>query len=481
MGNRILAIISGPDHLAWASAESSVRGLKVLDIARFELEPGQSPLELLPEGKWDRVLCGVGGRRAAFRFLDFPFRSRQSVQQVVGSSLEAHVPMTLEESAVAWDWAGTEARPPVLAAMADSDELAALAERVSAPGRKVDRLVWTPACVLEIYRLSHEQGSFVALDVGQDETVLGMFDEQGQLADLRVTACRPREALLERVAWAYRSMSPASRLVIVGGVALNPSGEEDLLGGLKEALGGCDLQVLPPDCPLGLAEGPAGNWRSHAALLGMIYAAGGNPQLPVLDFLPGLDTERNGFRPASLLRPLLPWAVAAATAAILSTGLELYRLDSSLQRIETRAADIYTRAMFSGGTASAGTLSKNAPAAVGSGLRLKMEMKLSQFSREASLASSAASTGLPLRLMAVLSAAVPADLPVTLDSWKQDGRSLRVAGVSDSFESVNRVQQSLEESGSFASVEIRDVHAAVNGKGVNFQLTLTLDDVGTGA
>ena len=72
MGNRILAIISGPDHLAWASAESSVRGLKVLDIARFELDPGQSPLELLPEGKWDRVLCGVGGRRAAFRFLDFP-------------------------------------------------------------------------------------------------------------------------------------------------------------------------------------------------------------------------------------------------------------------------------------------------------------------------------------------------------------------------------------------------------------------------
>ncbi len=472
--------MSGPDHLAWASAESSVRGLKVLDIARFELEPGQSPLELLPEGKWDRVLCGVGGRRATFRFLDFPFRSRQSVQQVVGSTLEAHVPMTLEESAVAWDWAGSESRPPVLAAMADNDELAALAERVSAPGRKVDRLVWTPACVLEIYRLSHEQGSFVALDVGHDETVLGMFDEQGQLADLRVTACQPQEALLERVAWAYRSMSPASRLVIVGGVALNPSGENDPLGGLKEALGGCDLQVLSPDCPLGLAEGHAGDWRSHAALLGMIYAAGGNPQLPVLDFLPGLDTERNGFRPAALLRPLLPWAVAAAIAAMLSTGLDLYRLDSSLQRIERRAADIYTRAMFSGTTASDGTLSKNR-AAAGSGLRLKMEMKLSQFSREASLASSAASTGLPLRLMAVLSAAVPADLPVTLDSWQQDGRSLRVAGVSDSFESVNRVQQSLEESGSFASVEIRDVHAAVNGKGVNFQLTLALDDVGTGA
>jgi hypothetical protein len=480
MGNRILAIISGPDHLAWASAESSVRGLKVLDIARFELDPGQSPLELLPEGKWDRVLCGVGGRRAAFRFLDFPFRSRQSVQQVVGSTLEAHVPMTLEESAVAWDWAGFEARPPVLAAMADSDELAALAERVSAPGRKVDRLVWTPACVLEIYRLSHEQGGFVALDVGHDETVLGMFDEQGQLADLRVTACRPQQALLERVAWAYRSMSPASRLVIVGGVALNPSGEEDLVGGLKEALGGCDLQVLPPDCPLGLAEGPAGDWRSHAALLGMIYAAGGNPQLPVLDFLPGLDTERNSFRPAALLRPLLPWAIAAATAAILAIGLDLYRLDSSLQRIERRAADIYTRAMFSGETASDGTRSKNATA-VGSGLRLKMEMKLSQFSREASLASSAASSGLPLRLMAVLSATIPADLPLTLDSWQQDGGSLRVAGVSDSFESVNRVQQSLEESGSFASVEIRDVHSAVNGKGVNFQLTLVLGDVGPGA
>ena len=480
MGNRILAIISGPDHLAWASAESSVRGLKVLDIARFELEPGQSPLELLPEGKWDRVLCSVGGRRAAFRFLDFPFRSRQSVQQVVGSTLEAHVPMTLEESAVAWDWAGSEARPPVLAAMADSDELAALAERVSAPGRKVNRLVWTPTCVLEIYRLSHEQGGFVALDVGHDETVLGMFDEQGQLADLRVTACRPQEALLERVAWAYRSMSPASRLVIVGGVALNPSSEEDLLGSLKEALGGCDLQVLPPDCPLELAEGPAGDWRSHAALLGMIYAVGGNPQLPVLDFLPGLDTERDGFRPAALLRPLLPWAIAATTVAILSTGLDLYRLDSSLQRIERRAADIYTRAMSSGETASDGTLSKNATA-VGSGLRLKMKMNLSQFSREASLASSAESTGLPLRLMAVLSAAVPADLPVTLDSWQQDGRSLRVAGVSDSFESVNRVQQSLEESGNFASVEIRDVHAAVDGKGVNFQLTLALDDVGAGA
>ncbi|MEO2137427.1 MAG: PilN domain-containing protein, partial [bacterium] len=87
----------------------------------------------------------------------------------------------------------------------------------------------------------------------------------------------------------------------------------------------------------------------------------------------------------------------------------------------------------------------------------------------------------PLRLMAVLSAAVPADLPVTLDSWQQDGRSLRVAGVSDSFESVNRVQQTLEESGSFASVEIRDVHAAVDGKGVNFQLTLALGDVGPGA
>ena len=106
----------------------------------------------------------------------------------------------------------------------------------------------------------------------------------------------------------------------------------------------------------------------------------------------------------------------------------------------------------------------------GVGRKLKMEMRLGELGAKASGGQPGSS---PLALLAALSRDVPRGLDVVVDEVEQSPPAARVAGHAPSFESVTQLQESLRKGGSFARVEVKDVHAAVSGNGAEFQLELS--------
>lgn len=465
MSSKTLALTAHAGRLRGAVIESSIGSLQVVDV--FDVESSASPLPV--SGPFDRVVATVEPGAAAFRLVDLPFRDRRRVEQAVGPTLEEHVPFSLDDGALAWDFVasgGEAGGATVLAAIADSGHLEQVRAALVAGGVDTapQRLLWEPSVTLTAYRRAVGlEASFLVADFGDSGTVLARF-ERGRLAALRVLAPCDDTLTIRNAAWSLTTMADTAddeqRLVLGGRHGARHS------AALAAALPALHVEALDPACPL---HGfPAEDWREHTALVGLVMAISGDALPPSLDFAAGSHAL---FGLASLgeLRdeaaPLLRWGAAAAVLAVLAVGIDYVQLFAERGKLAERAEGIYTSVMPSGSG--------------GVGRKLKMEMRLRELSGRADT-SLVGSAGSPLALLASLSRDVPRDLDVVVDQVEHVPPSAKVSGHAESFETVTRMQEALHKSGAFSRVEVKDVHASVSGGGVEFLLELSTPAAGSG-
>jgi hypothetical protein len=461
MSSKTLAVAVQAGRLTGAVIESSIGAVHV--GAAFDMEIG-SPLPV--QGPFDRVVATLPPEAAAFRLLPLPFRDRRRASLAVGPAIEEHVPYSLDDGVLAWDFASSgsdAAGATVLAAIADPARVEAARAELVALGIEAppQRLVWLPTAILAAYRRALGEGaSFTAVDLGDGGAVIARVDA-GRVAALRVVAPCEDELLLRNTAWSLATVGESARVVVGGSRAAR------LGKALGQRLPGVAIEALPSSCPVeGFGQG---DWRERTALVGLVLASGGDAPPPVLDFEASSSSILGLAALAefqSEARPLMRWGVAALVLSVAAIGLDYTQLFVERRALSERAEQVYTSAIPSGSG--------------GSGRKLKLEMKLRELTGKADT-SPAGAAGSPLALMAALSRDVPKNLDIVLDQLDHVPPSAKVSGHAESFEAVTRMQEALTRAGGFSRVEVKDVHAAVTGGGVDFLLELTTAADGGGA
>jgi hypothetical protein len=455
VANHILAIHLTAGRVSIAAAESTLRSLRVTTLA--EVEPGsEQAANIIGDRKWDRVVSTLPSDAAVFRMLDLPFNDRRRLAQAVGPALEDYVPFSLDESVTSFDAsAGVDGRP-TLAVMTADTQLANQRELLAYYGLTAERFIWAPSATLGAYRKAIGQdAAFTAIDVSEDSAVVGCFDEQG-LVGMRVVDGGDDETLVRNLAWSVRTLDPPSDRIVVGG-----SRVQQIHLGLSETLSGLRFEALPTASPVEMPHHLETGWRSSAVALGLVLAAAGELPKPSIEFSATPGGELGP--PAELReagRSLLPWAALAAATFTLAGGLEYTRLWQASSQLEERAEAIYRTAMPSGSG--------------GSGQKLKLELRLSELERLHGESASSRTHAGPLKVLLEMSRQVPRELEVEFDSYIYDAPSVRLSGRGASFEVITRLQQLFESRDNFASVEVNDVHSAVSGDGVEFEMTIQL-------
>jgi type II secretory pathway component PulL len=456
VASRILAVHVTGGVVSAAVAASTLRTLEITALGDLPLLGAEATGEKRAARSWDRVVASVPADSAFFRLLELPFHDRRRLAQAVGPALEEYVPLSLDEAITSFDSASTERRGPVLAVMIARAKLDAHLARLAELGVEPDRLIWAPCATLEVYRRAAGGGTpAAAIDVGDDGAVVGWFDET-KLGGLRVVAPADPDTLVRNAAWSLRTLDPPSTRVLVGGAAA-----EALMPALADALTGFELEPLPETCPVDLTDDLSVDWRAAATAIGLVLAARGDLEPPLVEI--GIGEEAEHALPSDVrqaLRRTVPWALATVVLLLGAVTLDHVRLERRYAALEQRALALYRTAIPSG------------PA--GPGLRLKMEMRATELERRrAEVAGSVGETN-PLAVLAEMSETVPRDVAVEFDVFTFDPPHLRLRGHSANFESVTKLQELLRARDSFASVEVSDVHAAVSGEGVDFEMTIKL-------
>lgn len=446
MSSNTLVVHRTARGLATALVETGLGSSRIVTASDGS---GESLAEPVASLEYDRVLVTVPLHVAAFRILELPFSDRRRLAQAVPPTLEEHVPFSVEEATVAFDTCSThDGRSRVLAAMCRREVLEEQRDAFSDLLVQPRHELWAAPLLLDAYRRTAADAGlvrFVAVDVGDDGAVVSRHDGE-RLVDLRVVAPGNDDELAARVAWALESYDGEDLPVVLGGAKASLA--DDALDGKTTVV---RLSTASP-----LPGGEDLDWSRLATLAGLVRRATGETSRPILDFG---DTAA-GFawfeQWRDELRPLALWAAAAALLALVGAGVDYARLSSRHAALDRRAEEVFQAAMPG---------AKGGPAK-----RLKLEMRLRELTGAIAVGDDAGAS--PLLVLAAMSDAVPKSLDVTLEEYSQDGARVRVSGKAASFETVTRLEEKLRESGVFSTTEVRDVHAATSGDGVEFQVLL---------
>ena len=99
----------------------------------------------------------------------------------------------------------------------------------------------------------------------------------------------------------------------------------------------------------------------------------------------------------------------------------------------------------------------------------QLKQKLQSLRKDYELFGSISSAGTgPLDVLNAIALSTPSELKISLDDVLVTADSVRLAGTSESFESVYNWQHLLDEALDFSTVDVRDVHRDPNGKMVHF-------------
>ncbi|MEG6551244.1 pilus assembly protein PilM, partial [Desulfocurvibacter africanus] len=78
-----------------------------------------------------------------------------------------------------------------------------------------------------------------------------------------------------------------------------------------------------------------------------------------------------------------------------------------------------------------------------------------------------------LHILAAISQAVPAGLPMTISQLGLDEQAVRISARSDAFASVEQIKDSLQKAG-LGEVELKGATASPDGNSVQFQMDILL-------
>lgn len=101
-----------------------------------------------------------------------------------------------------------------------------------------------------------------------------------------------------------------------------------------------------------------------------------------------------------------------------------------------------------------------------------MQGKIKELRRKGDVFGTTAQ-GSPLKLLQEISKRMPTDLDVTIRELNYTAEGIRMNGFTTSFDAVNKVARSLQQSPLFAEAKISDAKMSLDGKRVDFNLSLS--------
>jgi general secretion pathway protein L len=103
---------------------------------------------------------------------------------------------------------------------------------------------------------------------------------------------------------------------------------------------------------------------------------------------------------------------------------------------------------------------------------LQMRSKITELRQQAWQIGSGPQ-GSVLRMLQEISSSIPAEVTLDIRDMNFSAESVRLEGVSTSFEAINQIARSLEQSPLFAQAQIADAKMSLDGTRVDFRLNLS--------
>jgi general secretion pathway protein L len=478
MGQRILALELGGDHVRAAMADRAFKSLELAGVYEQQRAADEPDLSgaimrvVKAAGPPDIVLSALPGEFVAKRLLALPFTDRRRLRQVVPFALEEHLPFAVDDAAVAFARVGREgSNTLVIAAFARKDDLHRHLDLLARAGLDPKTVTLSALALAGLLaRARNGGGSHLVIDIDQGCTSMVLIDAEGTPRAMRTVGqgLNPRggapipqfaaSAILGAVRQtmlAHGAEGGAPQLVVTGPAAL-PEVRRQIASALEvpvHDLADFDCSALIP----GAGSEPARFAGCIAMLLG---EAPRNP-IELLNFRQGETAFRGYDGTAGPPRLSIILAAAALGLAMLNFMLGVSASARQLHLIDRQIE-----------AAAAPALGDPDAATAKAGLKAK----IADMNKRLRLMGGSLGHGSPLDVMLALSRAIPPNMTVQINSLVVDDTGVKLEGAADSFATVDQVKRALERSHDFGPIQVDHAAAGSDASKVDFRLSTTIDE-----
>ncbi len=515
MARRVLGLDIGSHSVKAVELRQTLRDLTLVQLRSFAIDDPAPALatELrqliaahdLPT---QNVIVSVAGDRLSTRRLSFPFRDRRKLTAAVPFEVEAQVPFDLAEFVVDWDLVGeTSGGADVAASLVPRSEVSLLLDTLREAGLS-PRVVEAENLVLSnLASLIELPGLRLLADVGHRKTsfclcrdgrviaartvpiagralTLAFAQERG-LGEVEAERAKIEEGVIgnRRAAGAVAVIDRLAREVartlgsfeplLTGGPnieRIHLLGGSARLAGLEAYLAersGIPTDRLPlPRGPLGAAFVAGGDTLLFSPAMALALR-GTSRATTRMNLRQGELAERIDLRGmAKELRPTALYAGALLGAALISVGVDLWANSRSAHAAEAETSALVSEAL--------------AGRDPGADSRAAMEGALRAVQRRADTLGVYRGNLSALDILTEISSHVPKNIDVVFEELSIERDVVEIQAHSQSYASVDQLQQALAEFPPFAEVTKGDANTDARRGGTTFSLRIRVASEGGG-
>ncbi|PLX82635.1 MAG: hypothetical protein C0616_01955 [Desulfuromonas sp.] len=459
MSRRYIAIELKQELVRVAVAVSGKAGPVLERVASAPRETGQSLSGIVsglldePLRVGDRLVASLPARSGLVRHLTFPFADEKKLAAALELELDAQLPVRLDHHLVTYRQLEKKAdnEHRLCAAAVSNDVIRETLNPFDEAGLPVGLLDLAPYGYVDGIRSQMRDGLLGIVHAQEFSLVLL---SEGKAVETRFTplpAGRAVEAVARQVSQQARSLQAARRASDLSFCLIGDGVSEDLLSLLTEQGWNLTSLKLP-----GLSHSPASAELPVAALA---LRACRPPKDKGLNFRTGQFALKSEWR--RLQRNLAIGAGVFLLATILlatSAWLNYAARSQHAETLRDQAVALF-QASF-----------PNERVVVDPQKQLQSKIAALQQQIE-QLGADRAFT--PLTTLREVSRRTPDDLKSDIRLFSYDADEVRIEGRTDSFDSIDRLSTGLEQSSMFEEVRIADAKLSLDGKQVDFRLTLS--------
>jgi len=438
------------------------------------------------------VLSSLPGDLISLRTFYLPFRDRKRLDSTVPFELEAQVPFGLEDVVIDYDVVGNDRTGSnVLAALVqrhDLEEHLALLRDVGLDPKVIDS---APLATLNILSLfGKDLPPTFAYIGGTTRRVIVALYRNRQLIGLRTLVpgavatsadvgvpisgnghsdnieTRTKEVLKE-IRWTLLALNGAPLDDDLPCLVAGDGVEFEQIGPLLESVIGCRVQRLELAQLRTVPPALRSELPSFVSALGLALrevsaddAVGVNFRQGEFAYHRGEDEIRRAMWRSGILAGLV------VILMITNTYMGYRQLARRLELVQGQVRSIFTETLpdVHRIVDEKAQLSEEIAAA---------QKKLKVIGDVAPVGGSAA-----VDVMRTIATALPTDLKIDIDDYVMDPEGIRAKAKAESFEAVDAIKQQITNTHAFADVQVKDVKAAPDGKGIDFRLVIALNKEG---
>ncbi|AJF06370.1 type II secretion system protein GspL [Geoalkalibacter subterraneus] len=458
MAKKFIGIDFDGEFLRVAVAEAAKGGPVLTDHGSYEVPMPEALSEViekaLPEPAFgDRLALNLPANEGFFRYLDFPFNDPKKIASALPLTLGSQIPVNDELVTDFLSGQPVDGQFRIPAAAVRQEAVRACITPFEETGHLPQIVDLAPFCYAAGLKKDFPDGVLVSIEKSQGTVSLV---ENGQVRDFRCHLFReepPVEKLAQLIARDYFSLAASNHKDQQPIIALMGSGVNDALRSRLENDG---MKVHFPQLKAGeTALTPAMLPAATLALRAAIPA-----RERQFNFLQGDLAPRGqwaGFRRQMITLGVILGLLVTVWAA--GSYFRLSHLESRAKNLGEEMNRVY-RQTFPGSTVIVD-------------VSAQMQAKLAEL-REKSLILGIGKDRSALNLLREISLRTPTDLTIDVRELVYGDNEIRIEGVTESFEAINRISQKLQESPLFSESKISNAKMSLDGQKVDFRLNLTL-------